>query len=47
MTRWWLAGDDGEAVMSVYKGKVREGKLFWLTAYVQLGNCILKYFEPE
>lgn len=36
-----------EAVVSVRKGKVGEGKLFWLTAYLQLGNCILKYFSPE
>lgn len=36
-----------EAVVSVRKGKVGEGKLFWLTAYLQLDYCILKYFSPE
>lgn len=37
------------AVMSGHKTKVgeREGKLFWLTAYLQLDNYIFKYFKPE
>lgn len=36
-------GDDCEtaAVMSGHKRKLGEGKLFWLTAYLQLGNYIL------
>lgn len=29
------------AVMSGHKRKVGEGKLFWLTAYLQLGNYFL------
>lgn len=29
------------AVMSGHKRKLGEGKLFWLTAYLQLGNYIL------
>lgn len=35
------------AVMSGHKMKVGEGKLFWLTAYLQLGNYSFKYFKPE
>lgn len=35
------------AVMSGCKRKLGEGKLFWLTAYLQLGNYIFKYFKPE
>lgn len=35
------------AVMNGHKRKEGEGKLFWLTAYLQLGNYIFKYFKPE
>lgn len=29
---------DGEAVLRAHKGGAGEGQLFWLTAYLQLGN---------
>lgn len=35
------------AAMSGHKRKVGEGKLFWLTAYLQFSNYTFKYFEPE
>lgn len=44
-----MTGGEGrletEAVMSAHKGKSGDGELFWLTAYLQLGNCIPKYFN--
>lgn len=39
----WMETEKESWVYS--KEKVGEGKLFWLTAYLQLGNCVLNTFH--
>lgn len=40
-----VTGDDWGQKQAEGAQEVGEGTLFWLTAYLQLGNCILKYFN--